>query len=106
MIKGNKVGLRALEKEDLNLLRDWRNLPSFRKNFREVRELSLSDQESWFESLQQTKHVNFMFIIVDLKSNERFHSMFVAFLIKPKLCTIVRHPCIAGKPPMTRIRCN
>tara|TARA_B110001452_G_scaffold72987_1_gene59027 strand:+ start:4492 stop:5040 length:549 start_codon:yes stop_codon:yes gene_type:complete len=70
MIKGNKVGLRALEKEDLNLLRDWRNLPSFRKNFREVRELSLSDQESWFESLQQTKHVNFMFIIVDLKSNE------------------------------------
>lgn len=69
MIKGKYVGLRAVEKDDLPLLRDWRNKPDFRKNFREVRELSLTDQENWFESLQSTKHINYMFIIVDLKTD-------------------------------------
>lgn len=49
MIKGKLVGLRAVEREDLSLLRDWRNIPEFRKNFREVRELNLANQESWFE---------------------------------------------------------
>lgn len=70
MIKGKKVGLRAVEKEDLKLLRDWRNIPEFRRNFREVRELSLTDQEKWFESLQNSKHYNFMFTIVDLSNQE------------------------------------
>ena len=70
MIRGQKVGLRAVEKEDLYLLRDWRNNTEFRRNFREVRELNLADQEKWFESMQATKHINFMFIIVDLKTNE------------------------------------
>tara|TARA_B110001452_G_scaffold119986_1_gene99549 strand:+ start:8851 stop:9393 length:543 start_codon:yes stop_codon:yes gene_type:complete len=70
MIKGNKVGLRAVEKEDLILFRDWRNTVDFRKHFREVRELSLVDQEKWFESLQNTKHINFMFAIVELETNE------------------------------------
>lgn len=70
MIKGKSVGLRAVEKEDLPYLRDWRNLTDFRKHFREVRELSLTDQEAWFESLQKTKHINYMFTIVDLKTNQ------------------------------------
>tara|TARA_B100001175_G_C19382440_1_gene577228 strand:- start:381 stop:902 length:522 start_codon:yes stop_codon:yes gene_type:complete len=70
MINGKKVGLRAVEKEDLPFLRDWRNIPGFRKNFREVRELSLADQEEWFDSLQKTKHINFMFTIIDLKTNK------------------------------------
>lgn len=70
MIRGKKVGLRAVEKEDLPMLRDWRNITDFRKNFREQRELSMADQESWFESLQNTKHINFMFTIVDLKSDK------------------------------------
>ena len=70
MIKGENVGLRAVEKEDLSYLRDWRNLPDFRKHFREVRELSLTDQEGWFDSLQKTKHINYMFTIVDLKTNQ------------------------------------
>jgi len=70
MIKGDKVGLRALEKEDLIYHRDWRNIPEFRKHFREVRELSLTDQEEWFESLQKTKHINYMFTIVDLETQK------------------------------------
>ena len=70
MIKGKKVGLRAVEKEDLLHLRDWRNIPEFRKHFREVRELSLKDQEAWLDSLQKTKHINYMFTIVDLDSQK------------------------------------
>jgi RimJ/RimL family protein N-acetyltransferase len=70
MIKGKLVGLRAVEKEDLSLFRDWRNIVDFRKHFREVRELSLTDQEKWFESLQNTRHINFMFTIVDIKTNQ------------------------------------
>lgn len=70
MIKGQKVGLRAVEKEDLTLLRDWRNQTDFRQNFREVRELNLADQEKWFENMQATRHINFMFIIVDLETNQ------------------------------------
>lgn len=69
MIKGQLVGLRAVEREDLPLLRNWRNITDFRKHFRESRELSLADQEAWFDSLQKTKHINFMFVIVDLKTN-------------------------------------
>ena len=68
MINGKKVGLRAVEKQDLPILRDWRNIVEFRKNFREERELSLVDQESWFDHLQKTKHINYMFTIVDLVS--------------------------------------
>jgi len=70
MIKGKKVGLRAVEKEDLPILRDWRNIVEFRKNFREVRELSLTDQEAWLDHLQKTKHINYMFIIVDLDTQK------------------------------------
>lgn len=70
MIKGNTVGLRAVEKDDLPLFRDWRNIVEFRRHFREVRELSLNDQENWFQSLQNTKHINFMFTIVDLDSGK------------------------------------
>ena len=70
MIKGVKVGLRALEKEDFKLLKDWRNNVDFRKHFREVRELSEADQENWFISLQNSRQINFMFVIVDVETNE------------------------------------
>lgn len=70
MIKGTLTGLRAVEKEDLPLLRDWRNIPEFRKNFREVRELSLAHQEKWFEKSCINNPNDFMFVIVDLKTNE------------------------------------
>ncbi len=66
MIKGDIVGLRAVEESDLPLLRDWRNIVDFRRNFREVRELSLSDQQAWYEMLQKTKQNNFMFTVVRL----------------------------------------
>jgi RimJ/RimL family protein N-acetyltransferase len=62
MIKGKLVGLRAIEKEDLSLLRDWRNIELFRKNFREHRELSMANQDIWFSRLSVSPN-DFMFII-------------------------------------------
>ena len=46
MIKGKLVALRSVEKDDLEYLKNWRNIEVFRKIFREVRELSNDDQIS------------------------------------------------------------
>lgn len=69
MIKGKLTGIRAIEKEDLILLRDWRNIQSFRQNFREVRELSLYNQEKWIVNVNNSPN-DFMFIIEDLNTNQ------------------------------------
>lgn len=63
MIKNGKIGLRAIEIEDLEQLRDWRNQPDFRKNFREFRELGMYHQEAWFQKTQESRN-DFMFGIV------------------------------------------
>jgi RimJ/RimL family protein N-acetyltransferase len=62
MIKGKKVGLRAVEKDDLTMLRDWRNIPAFRKNFREHRELNMVNQENWLTKVNASSN-DYMFII-------------------------------------------
>ena len=69
MLIGQYTGLRAVEKEDLILLRDWRNKSDFRKNFREHKELSLSNQQVWYDRTYANPN-DFMFVIVDLENNE------------------------------------
>lgn len=69
MLKGKITGLRAVEKEDLVYLRDWRNISSFRKNFREHKELSFFNQETWFNRTLSSPN-DFMFVIVDLENNK------------------------------------
>jgi hypothetical protein len=69
MISGNKIGLRAIERSDLTLLKKWRNNPALRKNFREVRELNDFNQEIWFDKTCRSSN-DFMFIIVRLDDNE------------------------------------
>ena len=66
MIKGKLTGLRAVEKDDLKILRDWRNIPEFRRNFRDVRELNIANQEKWYENVCIDNPNNFMFVIVKL----------------------------------------
>ena len=70
MIKGKIVGLRAVEESDLPLLQDWRNVPEFRRNFREVRELSLANQIAWYKKSCIDNPNDFMFTIVSLKNNQ------------------------------------
>ena len=69
MIVGKKVGLRAVEREDLIKLRDWRNNGEFRKNFREIRELNLANQENWYSKVNSSPN-DFMFTIVDLENQK------------------------------------
>jgi len=64
------VSLRAVEREDLEILRDWRNRSEFRKYFREVRELNMENQISWFEKSCRNNPNDFMFIIQDAKTGE------------------------------------
>ena len=68
MITRNNIGLRAVEKRDLEILKDWRNIPSFRKNFREVRELNSQNQENWHNKLNSSSN-EFMFIFEDIEKN-------------------------------------
>jgi hypothetical protein len=46
-----EVKFRAVEREDLKQLRDWRNLVDLRKNTREYRLLNMLNQEEWFKQI-------------------------------------------------------
>jgi len=61
MIKGKKVFLTAVEKENLEQLREWRNDPELRRYFREYKELSSEMQKRWYENrvLGDPDQVNF-----------------------------------------------
>lgn len=70
MLQGNKVGLRAVEKNDLEQLLAWRNQPEFRKYFREYRELNSENQKMWFEKFVMQDRNTEMFAIVELENNQ------------------------------------
>ncbi|MED5018431.1 GNAT family protein [Paenibacillus chibensis] len=70
MLKGNYVGLRAIEKEDLNRLQSWRNQPEFRRFFREYRELNSSNQAEWFEKTVLKDRNTVMFAIEELATRD------------------------------------
>lgn len=62
MFEGKYVKLRALEQEDLKLLRDWRNRGHVRKTTREYRLLNMIHQKKWFELIHgenPPKHIMF-----------------------------------------------
>ncbi|HXQ50998.1 MAG TPA: GNAT family protein [Stellaceae bacterium] len=65
MIEGVFTGLRAVERRDLAQLLEWRNRPAFRRNFREVRELGMAQQERWFERTVLDDPGTHMFAIVE-----------------------------------------
>ena len=70
MLKGKKVGLRAIEREDLPLLMEWRNQPEYRRYFREYRELSSIHQGNWFENKVMEDNRTEMFAIVELSTGK------------------------------------
>lgn len=56
MIESKLIRLRAIEKEDLKQLRNWRNEPEIKKFTREYRELSMQNQLQWLDSLASDKN--------------------------------------------------
>ena len=66
MLDGTLVNFRPLEKEDLVILRDWRNSKHIKRITREYRFLNMFNQKSWFESLhKQNPPKDIMFGIMD-----------------------------------------
>ncbi len=70
MIKSIDIGLRAIEKDDLVKLMDWRNKPELRKFFRETDEINIAKQERWFAMINAKDSIYKMFAIIKLDSNE------------------------------------
>lgn len=68
MLRGERVALRAIEREDLPQLLEWRNRPEFRRYFREYRELSLAQQETWFQNTVLNDSRTVMFSILDAET--------------------------------------
>jgi RimJ/RimL family protein N-acetyltransferase len=71
MIIGKYIGLRALEVDDLPILQNWRNNNSMRRYYREYRELSLADQESWYKTICINNRNFCMFGIVSLYDTKK-----------------------------------
>ena len=68
MLKGKAVGLRAIEKEDLPILLQWRNNPEFRLFFREYRELNFENQIQWFDKYVMRDMSTRMFAIIEIET--------------------------------------
>lgn len=64
MICNKNVCLRAIEKKDLSQLQEWRNMPKYRKFFREFKEISGDHQNDWYKKIVQNSNNHFMFSIL------------------------------------------
>ncbi|MBT3409031.1 GNAT family N-acetyltransferase [Candidatus Woesearchaeota archaeon] len=68
MLEGKEVSLRALEEEDLSVLKNWRNRKHVRKTTREYKLLNMINQKKWFELIHtQNPPRDIIFGIVDKK---------------------------------------
>lgn len=68
MLKGRHVSLRAIERSDLPELLEWRNRPEYRRYFREYRELSMENQNIWYDKIVVNDSNTIMFSIVDIET--------------------------------------
>lgn len=70
MLKGEKVYICAIEREDLNQLMKWRNIEDYKKHFREYRDLNCDMQEKWYETKVLNDPNTIMFSIRRIEDDE------------------------------------
>lgn len=70
MLRGELTGLRAIERADLEPLRQWRNRPDYRRFFRETKEISSEQQNRWYETAVLSDPNTIMFAIDSLEGKE------------------------------------
>ena len=70
MLNGDLVVLCAIEREDLPQLQSWRNDSEIRRYFREFRDLSMDQQERWYENTVNNNPDTLMYAIHRKKDNE------------------------------------
>ena len=88
MVRGKKVYLSSLERENLEQLRGWRNLPELRKYFREYKEITKENQSKWYENrvLNNNEQVDF-----EIHDNETDKSVSYTHLRAHETC--LHHVC-------------
>jgi RimJ/RimL family protein N-acetyltransferase len=69
MIKLNNIAIRAIESEDLKIIKEWRNDEDLRRYFREYRDFSKGQIMEWYEGMIHSKDFE-MFVIEDLSNDE------------------------------------
>jgi UDP-4-amino-4,6-dideoxy-N-acetyl-beta-L-altrosamine N-acetyltransferase len=67
LIKGSVVNLRPVSRNDLALIRDWRNSSEIRDNSFQYFLLNMEDQKKWFDRITKPDSSRSMFVIVDKK---------------------------------------
>lgn len=60
-----KVSFRQIEKEDLTLLREWRNQERIKKYCREYRLLNMVNQLNWFEKVSTSRQDDMFLVLVE-----------------------------------------
>jgi RimJ/RimL family protein N-acetyltransferase len=70
MIKGQKVYLLPIEREDLPHLMNWRNNPDYRKYFREYREINSDMQNNWYQNKVLNDPSTIMFSIKSIEEDK------------------------------------
>ena len=65
IIKGNKVSLKLIEKEDIELIRNWRNSKDVNQFFQFRGYISKAQQKKWFKKVSTSGRDYFFLIIVD-----------------------------------------
>lgn len=69
MVKLDKIGIRAIEIEDLPIIQKFRNDEVLRQYFREYREFSLTQIENWYYKMIKDNRFE-MFVIIELELDE------------------------------------
>jgi len=69
ILQGEYVLLRAVESDDLETLRVWRNRQQYRQFFREYRDITPKMQQSWYEKTVLADDSVTMFAITDRQNN-------------------------------------
>ena len=69
MIVGQYSSLRAIERNDLPQLMQWRNNPELRKYFRETSEINSINQDKWFDMINDMNSIHKMFAIIETDTN-------------------------------------
>ncbi len=63
------VAIRAMERSDLKIVQAWRNNENIRRYFREYREFSIDQKETWYDNMIKDSRFE-MFVIVDCKNED------------------------------------
>ena len=69
MVKFENIAIRAIEIEDLEIIKSWRNDEQLRKYFREYREFSMTQKKDWYFNMLKSPNFE-MFVIIDLNDDQ------------------------------------